>query len=106
MKRLEAGVPGLSIEAFFPEAGEGVTPLGVRVVFHPGISNYMRNIVLESALRLWQREVGAVTRGAAPEALGADLWLKGWTIQPFAEEPITQMLLAYYDADEEKEKTA
>lgn len=103
MKRLEIAIPGVAVEAVLADAS--TVPLGVTVEFHPGIVPSMRQIALEAALRLWKREVGTVTRGKPPESIwNGFVWLRGWTIQPFQEEPVIELRIAYSDAPEEQEQ--
>jgi hypothetical protein len=86
---------GLSVEAELVD-DLSVVPLGVEVDFHPGILPAMKRIVLETALRHWQRQVGSVVRGAKPANLE---WLPGWTLQAFQKGTVVRMRIAYREGD-------
>lgn len=106
MKTLEILADGIAVEAVLAdESVDSVRALGVQVEFHPGISTVMHSIVLEATLRRWQRQVGAVRRGARPSTTSRDAaWLSGWTLQAFDLEGavVVGMRIAYRHGDEEE----
>jgi hypothetical protein len=97
---------GLVVSAWIGRETD-VVPLGVAVELHPGIPVEMRQMVLETVLRRWQREVGSVTRGAPALVAERETWLRGWTLKAFQQGTVISMRVAFrVPENESKEKIA
>lgn len=103
MKTLEVSTSGLAVEARYADSVDVVT-LGVVVLFHPGIPQFSRPMALESVLRHWQKEVGAVTR--SQEGLRSGLLLPGWRIMIEGVGPVTELRIAFRSSTEVEKEMA
>lgn len=75
----------------------GVTTLGVQLKLSPEVAAdvpaEIQVMLLEAILRDWQRGVGAVTRGGAPQRLfqPGGWWLPGWTLTGSSGETVLSL---------------
>lgn len=88
--------PGLLIEAWRFASEEELPFIGVLVEFDDRIPKESRGMVLESAMRYWQRNVGMVRRGGRAD-------LAGWRVYVFHEGRIARVRLSYLDEEEQSE---
>lgn len=82
--------PGLLIEAWSHASDDQLPFIGVTVEFSPDIPVASRQLVLESAMRFWQREIGSVRRGGRGD-------LSGWRVYVFHQGRVARVRLSYLE---------
>lgn len=88
--------PGLLIEAWCTGDPDRLAFVGVLVEFGPEIPRASRGMVLESALRFWQRNIGQVRRGGRAD-------LAGWRVYVFKKGRVARVRLSYADEESSEE---
>lgn len=86
--------PGLVIEAWRFAAEEELPFIGVLVEFDDRIPKESRGMVLESAFRFWQRNVGMVRRGGRGD-------LAGWRVYVFHQGRVARVRISYEEETSE-----